>query len=91
MDIKVIKRDGSHEGFDPEKIRRVALATGLTQEQTSQLVDEVTRKVEETGKAEITSREIRKYVTEELRKISEYAYGLYVWYEKSKDHDGRQV
>ena len=85
MKIQVLKKDGSVENFDPQKISNVTLAAGLTEDQSQKLAQDVTAWVESLNKEQVSSTEIRNKVTEELGKIDEYTAGLYNWYEKTKE------
>lgn len=82
--ITVLKLDGSHEEFQPEKIARVVKAAGLSDEQAKQLSLDVTNWVNTQANGEITTLQIRDKVLEELRKVNSYAANLYEWYEKTK-------
>ena len=82
--IKVLKRDGSLEDFDPEKIYRVTKAAGLTEVQARILIDKLTVWINSAGKSPISSLDIRLQVVMLLKEISEYSAGIYEWYEKSK-------
>jgi len=86
--VKVIKRDGSVEEFNEEKIKKVVKAAGLAEEKAKALAQKVGAEVKAMKKKQVDVREIRKLVTAELKKADEYAHGLYVWYEKMKDKDG---
>jgi len=83
--IKVLKRDGSLEDFDPEKIYRVTKSAGLTEEQARSLTDKLNAWVASAGKSTISSLDIRLQVVTLLKGISEYSAGLYEWYEKGKE------
>ena len=82
--MKMIKRNTTTEEFDIEKIRRVVVAAGLTTEQADEVVKEVLRWIEEQGKNEIETTDLRKKVQEELKNHNEYAANLYEWYEDTK-------
>lgn len=83
--IKVLKRDGSLEDFNLEKIYRVTKAAGLTEAQARKLTDKLSAWVNSAGKSTISSLDIRLQVVLLLKEISEYSAGLYEWYEKSKE------
>lgn len=85
MEITVIKRDGSEEPFDMEKIARVAQAAGLRPIDAEEVSKNVADWIEERGSAKIKSTEIRDKVFQELEKIDSYASGLYAWYQSTKD------
>jgi transcriptional regulator NrdR family protein len=91
MKVEVIKRDGSIEEFEKEKIAKVVKAAGLTEEKAEALSNKVAEEIRNLEKERVSSKEIRDLVTSELKKADEYAYGLYVWYEKMKDNDGKNV
>jgi len=85
MEITVIKRDGSEENYDMEKIARVAQAAGLRPIDAEEVSKNVTDWIEERGASKIKSTEIRDKVFQELEKIDSYASGLYAWYQSTKD------
>jgi transcriptional regulator NrdR family protein len=89
-EIMVIKRGGSKELFDPEKISRVVAAAGLRPVEAAELAEGVARWIELTGKEEVSSIEIRDRVFKELEKVDKYASGLYAWYQNLKDKKYRQ-
>lgn len=83
--MQVVKRDGSQETFQPEKITRVAMVAGLEEPGAKKLSLEIADWVKTQSADSITSREIRDKVVELLPKYDKYAHDLYVWYEHSKD------
>lgn len=88
-DLMVIKRDGSREKFEEKKIAKVAEASGLTEEMARALAQKVSMEIKATKLREVPSKKIREHVTRELKLADPYAFGLYVWYERTKDHDGK--
>jgi transcriptional regulator NrdR family protein len=87
MDTQVLKRDGSVENFEPEKIARVVEAAGLEEDEAEDLAARVEKWVIESKKEEISSQEIRDKVIEELQDVDEYAANMYTWYQKTKDNN----
>lgn len=83
--VKVIKRDGSLEDFDPHKIARVVKATGIDGTKHEEIAQKVAEEIYAQKKEKVTSLEIRNLVLTELKKVSQYASGLFEWYEKTKD------
>ncbi len=83
--MKVIKRDNSLEDFNPEKIKKVAVAAGLEKDKAEKVVERVNSWIQSTGESEVSSLMIRDKVLELLKTEDEYAAGLYEWYEKTKD------
>jgi len=83
--ITIIKRGGSEEVFDKNKITKVVKAAGLSDNQAALLSENVNTWVEKCGKEKITSLEIRDKVLEQLKTMNDNAAGLYEWYEKTKD------
>ena len=80
----VIKRDGTKEDFQQEKIARVVKATGLSEDEANLLAQNVTVWI--TNQQEtITTLQIRDKVIAELQNGHIYAAGLYEWYEKTKN------
>lgn len=87
MALKVVKRDGSLEDFDQNKIARVVTAAGLDPEAAYKLAEAVAVWAKSLGQNQITTATLRDKVVEELQKVNKYAANLFVWYEKTKDKD----
>lgn len=87
--VKVLKRSGSFEKFDPQKIARIAQATGLSYNEAVSLSNKVKKWAHNSKQKSIPSSWIRDKVLEELRKVNPYAAGLYEWYEKLKENENR--
>lgn len=85
--ITVIKRDETTELLDKSKFHRIAVATGLKDDEAGAVSQAIEKRVLEKALASdntIKSVEIRDIFIEELTKVSRYAAGLYTWYEKTK-------
>jgi len=89
MKTKIIKRDGSTEPFEPNKIRKVVTAAGLEKNESNILTDKVTKWVSKNKNPSVTTLEIREKVIEELKIVNPYVAGLFEWYEKTKDNNGQ--
>ena len=85
MVLKVVKRDGREEEFDPDKIARVVTSSGLKPQEGLELALSVDRWAKSLNKEQVTTMEIRDRVIEELKKINEYVANLFIWYEQGKD------
>lgn len=85
MNISVIKRDGTKEPFQTDKIERVVKAAGLSEEQTAQLVSNLNEWIGGLNVPEVSSLVIRDKVIEELKKLDSYAANMFSWYQKTKD------
>jgi transcriptional regulator NrdR family protein len=85
MNIQVIKRNGSKELFDPEKIDRVVVAAGLSPDKATTLVKNISDWVTNQKSGEISSLLLRDKVIEELEKSDEYAANMFAWYQKTKE------
>ncbi len=83
--MKIIKRDGSFEGFSAGKIEKVVKAAGLPKEKARALARKIGFELKIMGKKEIHSSELRDMIASELKKADRYAYDLYIWYEGTKD------
>lgn len=81
----IVKRDGSIEKFSLINLSKVALAAGLTPEQSKHIVEVITQWAQSLHKEQITSLEVRDKLVEELPKVNEHAAELYKWYEQSKE------
>lgn len=86
MEFRVIKKDGSKEPFNTNKIYQVVLAAGLNPDQAKTVSDNVTNWVNSNKTAEINSSTIRTKVIEQLQKVDRYVAGLFTWYEKTKEN-----
>lgn len=85
MDIKVVKRDGKIEKYNPEKIIRVVMAAGLTKAQAQELAKKVTSWVKLLKDKSIPSLRIRDKVIQEIQKSDKYSANAFIWYQKIKD------
>lgn len=83
--ILVIKRDGSKEPFDPEKISQVVRAAGLEEDLAQKLTRDISIWIKALGQSEVSSLKIRDEVITELESLDEYVAGLFRWYQKTKD------
>jgi transcriptional repressor NrdR len=74
----VIKKDGSRQPFDRQKlligIMKSCEKRPVTTQQIEQLIDQVERAAGNALKREITTSEIGELVLKQLRKIDEVAY-----------------
>jgi len=83
--VKVFKRNGSVEDFDPDKIARVVTAAGLKPQDGFSLALEVQKWVNSTNKDKISTLEIRGKVIAMLKKVDPNVANFFIWYEKGKD------
>lgn len=76
--ILVVKRDGSREAFDSDKIlagvRKACEKRPVSSLEQNQLVDDVTRELFNTLEQEVTSVQIGELVMQHLRDLDEVAY-----------------
>ena len=76
--IFVIKKDGSKEIFDQNKIaagvRRACYKRPVTEEQIAALVMEIENEIVNSLRDDVTTSEIGEMVMEKLRKIDEVSY-----------------
>ena len=86
MEIQVVKKDGSHQPYNQNKIERVTLAAGLKPEEGKILAQKVTAQIKMLQSDKIESATIRNLVSQELSKINQFAAQAYEWYEKGKDN-----
>lgn len=84
LNIEIIKRDNRREPFDAAKIARVVRAAGLTPEQTTVAVESIEHKLQSKHRKSVHSSVLKDIVLAELEKVSEYAAGLYKWYQETK-------
>lgn len=85
MAIHIIKRDGTLEDFDANKISRVVQAAGLDAVQADRLAQEISGQLTNSGDQTISSLTIRDLVIKKLHHLNENAANLFTWYEKTKD------
>ena len=76
--LTVIKRDGSRQEFDREKVR-VGLLKALqkrpvTLDRVDEAVDDIDSALRALAQPEVTSREIGRLATEALRELDQLAY-----------------
>ncbi|WP_125982184.1 transcriptional regulator NrdR [Loigolactobacillus iwatensis] len=76
--LLVIKKNGTREEFNREKILRGLIRSAekrpVTMEQMTQIVDEVENKVRSLGENEVASQAIGEYVMGLLANVDEIAY-----------------
>jgi len=85
MNVKVIKRDGTEDKYDPEKVERVVKASGLDEENSKKLSSLITNWIKDQKFTHLTSLQIRDRVVMEIQKMDKAAAHKYIWYEKYKD------
>lgn len=77
-EIRVIKKDGSRETFDSQKIKRGVLKAcekrPITLEQIDVLVSEIEIEIRDRGEQEIESKKIGQIVMKKLKKLDHIAY-----------------
>ena len=78
LPIIVIKRDGTRERFDPEKLRsglfKSCEKTIVTAEKIDKIINEVERELKEKDATEIESKTIGNLAAKRLKKIDKVAY-----------------
>lgn len=78
VNITIIKRDGSHEPYERDKITRGILLAiqkrTIPEQEIEEIVDRVEAKLSEIGEDAIPSRKIGELVIKELRELDEVAY-----------------
>jgi transcriptional repressor NrdR len=76
--IRVVKRDGTREEFDRNKIKKGIVIACEKRPVSSETIDSLVSKIENyllnSGKNEIDSKKIGELVMKELKKIDEVAY-----------------
>jgi len=97
MANEVIKKDGSREPFDPEKIknsiRKASQKTDLGEDRVNEVVEQASKAVIELAdtKEEIRSSEIREKILSELDNIEPKIAEAWRDYEKTKGGGGREA
>lgn len=81
LDLKVVKKDGSKENFNREKIKRGLIKATwkrpVTIEQIDELIDEVEQKLRVMGTKEIKTWQIGNLVINRLKKLDKLGYLLF--------------
>lgn len=81
IELKVIKKDGTKEEFNREKLRKgLAKATWkrpVSMSQVDELIDDVERRLRQKNSLEVKSWEIGNLVIKRLRKLDELSYLLF--------------
>jgi transcriptional repressor NrdR len=76
--LTVIKRDGSRQEFDREKVRAGLLKAlqkrPVTLDRVDEAVDDIDSALRALAQPEVTSREIGRLATEALRELDQLAY-----------------
>ena len=74
----VIKRDGSRESFDQQKLKsgilRAVQKRPVSMEQVDVAISHILRQIRNLGEKEIESQKIGEFVMQELRDIDDVAY-----------------
>ena len=88
----VVKKDGSKEIFDPNKIsagiRRACYKRPVTEEQISNLVNEIENEIVNSLRDDVPTAELGDMVMDKLRKIDEVSYVRFASvYREFKDID----
>lgn len=83
--MKVIKRDGRLEEFDANKIQRVCMAAGLSEEKAQSISNKVLASIDKYNEKSISSEDIAKLVIAELKEVDVYAADMFEWYQKTKE------
>lgn len=82
---EIIKRDGSKEPFEAEKIVRVVKAAGLDDRQSQELAAHVAEWIESQPDQAVSSLTVRDEVQKQLDSMNRYVADLFRWYEKTKE------
>jgi len=76
--LKVIKKDGSREPYDRQKIKqgleKACWKRPISDQQIEAVIATVEEKLEELGEKEVESRQIGELVMEQLRELDQVAY-----------------
>ena len=78
LDIVVIKKDGSRQEYDRDKIRKSMLIAcqkrPVTEEQLEQAINKIEFKIKNTNSTEVQSQEIGHEVMKALKKLDKVAF-----------------
>lgn len=87
----VIKRDGTEEAFEKNKIERVIKAAGLAPDKALVVANNVEKWTQENNLPKFTSLELRDEIYTQLQQIDENIANLYQWYEGTKDQKSEET
>ena len=87
MDKKVLKRNGGFENFDLSKISMVARAAGLSDEQTNTVAKNIEDWIISLNASQVTSKDLRTKVAEEIGKLDNEAANYFLSYEKIRHNN----
>jgi transcriptional repressor NrdR len=77
-DLRVIKKDGRRELFDPEKIKKGIIKAcekrNISLEKIECIINEIENKIKDSNKKEISTRIIGEMIMKALKKVDEVAY-----------------
>ena len=76
----IIKKDGSREEFDKEKVKRSCLNAGAAPD----VAENITNNIEKLIHNEITTEELRILILSMLRKVDPSCVDKWIDYEKNK-------
>jgi len=83
-EIFVIKRNGDKQVFDPEKVQRVVIASGISPLDSEEIVENIVSWLESRGKNIVSSMEIGDKLFQELEKVDKNASGVFAWHQTRK-------
>lgn len=83
MEIKVIKRDGSTEPFIYEKLVVSALKAGSDIDSARKIAKIIEGKILESGKTEISAKELTKLILEELKRVNQEWYTNWIVFDRA--------
>jgi transcriptional regulator NrdR family protein len=85
MNPLIVKRNNSLELYNPQKIKRVVMAAGLSEEMATSLVSTIEKWLRSLKTEQLSSITLRDEVLNELKKVSTTAANLFAWYQKTKE------
>jgi transcriptional regulator NrdR family protein len=81
----IVKRDSRLELYDPNKIVRVSKAAGLTDEQSTKLVDTLSKWLHSLSIEQLHSTKLRDKMIQEMHLLNQNAAKMFTWYQKTKE------
>ncbi|MFQ6126531.1 MAG: ATP cone domain-containing protein [Candidatus Heimdallarchaeota archaeon] len=75
---KIVKMDGSSQTFEKQKIVNSLLNVGVPEDMAFEIAEKISAQIEERT----TTREIRAFLLEELRKRNEEWYDNYIYFDR---------
>ncbi|MFH1427903.1 MAG: transcriptional regulator NrdR [Patescibacteria group bacterium] len=90
LDLMIVKRDGSKESYDREKLtkglKKALEKRAITEDKFKKLIHSIERDIQRLRKTEVTARQVGQIIMKHLKKVDQVAYIRFASvYESFKD------